>query len=219
LSTKPKLSKRLQCIVDMMPPLDVVADIGCDHGYVPISLVLSSKAKIAYGIDNKVEPLKVAKKNVQLFKCEEYVILLNNPLKQPIQLLDGCIIAGVGKDSAVSILQEFSPYFHDQTLLSIQVNAQIIEMRQFMKQFGYRLINEKVVFDKMHYVVMQYQKGVDHAEGVELWIGPHLLKHVDENKDYFMELKHTAVHFRSIAQDASKQTMYAMIDDYLQGIL
>ncbi|MBS3987787.1 MAG: SAM-dependent methyltransferase [Erysipelothrix sp.] len=219
MSTKPKLSKRLQCLVDMMPPLDVVADIGCDHGYVPISLVLSSKAKIAYGIDNKVEPLKVAKKNVHLFGCEENVILLNNPLKQPIKLLDGCIIAGVGKESAVSIFHEFSPYFHEKTLLSIQVNAQIIEMRQFMKQQGYRLINEKVVFDKMHYVILHYQKGIEQADGVELWIGPHLLQQVSEHKDYLIELKKTAEHFRSIAQDVSKQTVYAMIDDYLQGIL
>lgn len=217
--TKPKLSKRLQCIVDMMPPMDVVADIGCDHGYVPISLVLNFKAKLAYGIDNKIEPLNVAKKNVHLFGCENNVILLNNPLKQPIQPLDGCIIAGVGKESAVSIIQEFSPYLHDHTLLCIQVNAQIIEMRQYMKQHGYRLMDEKVVFDKMHYVIMHYKKGIELTEGIELLIGPHLLKRVDEYKDYFNELKQTAEHFRNIAQDVSKQTVYAMIDDYLQGIL
>jgi tRNA (adenine22-N1)-methyltransferase len=219
LLTRPKLSKRLQALVDFVPKVDVIADIGCDHAYVAISLILNEKASFAYGIDNKDEPLKVAQANVMAYQVEPNILLLKNPLKQALPSLDGCIIAGVGKDSAVSMLDEFEPYFNDHTYVCIQVNAQLIDMRLQMKDRGYRLIDEIVVEDKRHYVICLYQKGFETSEGVSLLIGPYLLKNASQYLNYFKELKKIANHFSKIAQDQQKQSVYTMIDDYLQGIL
>jgi tRNA (adenine22-N1)-methyltransferase len=219
LLTKPKLSKRLQAIVDFVPPVEVVADIGCDHAYVAISLILNQKADFAYGIDNKTEPLKVALNNVLAYQLKSKISLLKNPISESIRSLDGCIIAGVGKDSAVAILNEFETNFQDSTYICLQVNAQVIDMRIHMKERGYKLVDEIVVDDKKHYVITLYEKGLEIHEGPQLLIGPYLLKNIDKYAKYFEELKQIAVHFRSIAQDPLKQSMYAMIDDYLQGIL
>ncbi|MBS3971630.1 MAG: SAM-dependent methyltransferase [Erysipelotrichia bacterium] len=219
MSTRPKLSKRLQALVDFVPYANVIADIGCDHAYVAISLILNQKANFAYGIDNKEEPLKVAQYNVLSYHLGSSISLLKNPLNQPIHPCDGCIIAGVGKDVAVSIIDEFEPHLQKDAYVCLQVNAQIIEMRIHMKARGYRLINEVVVYDKKYYVILLYQKGDEVYDGVQLWIGPILLSKLAQNKDYFIELKQTASHFRAIAQDQVKQSLYASIDDYLQGIL
>jgi tRNA (adenine22-N1)-methyltransferase len=219
LSTKPKLSKRLQALVDFVPYANIIADIGCDHAYVAISLILNQKANFAYGIDNKDEPLKVALNNVLSYQLGSSISLLKNPLNQTIHPCDGCIIAGVGKDVAVSILDEFEPHLQKEAYVCIQVNAQIIEMRIHMKARGYRLINEIVVYDKKHYVILLYQKGDEDYDGVQLWLGPLLLANIEYYKDYFIQLKQTASHFRAIAQDQTKQSLYASIDDYLQGIL
>lgn len=217
--TKPKLSKRLQSIVDFVPSAPIVADIGCDHAYVSISLILHHKAHHVYAIDNKREPLENARRNIRLFSLDQSISVHQNPLKESLQAFDGCIIAGVGKETAVSILDEFEPQLHDLSYVCIQVNAQIIDMRTTMKARGYRLIDEIVVFDKIHYVIMLYQKGEEHYDGAPLLIGPILLHYLDKNRAYLKELKQTAEHFRRVAHEPAKRLVYTLIDDYLQGIL
>jgi tRNA (adenine22-N1)-methyltransferase len=219
LLTRPKLSKRLQALVDFVPESSVIADIGCDHAYVAISLILNQKAKFAYGIDNKDEPLKVAQSNVIAYQLESFISLLKNPLVDKLPPLDGCIIAGVGKDSAVSMLDEFEPYFSNSSYVCVQVNAQLIDMRIHMKERGYRLVDEIVVEDKRNYVICLYQKGHESVDGAPLLIGPYIINNALKYTTYLQELKQTATHFRAIAQDMQKQSVYTMIDDYLQGIL
>src|SRR5574344_1775983 len=40
------IGERLEAIVDLCPTANIIADIGCDHGYVTSELVLESKAKM-----------------------------------------------------------------------------------------------------------------------------------------------------------------------------
>lgn len=217
--TKPKLSKRLQTIIDFVPQANVVADIGCDHAYVSISLILNNKANHVLGVDNKLRPLRIAERNVSKFEMNEHITLLQNPYDKITQPLDGCIIAGVGKESAVEMLDEFESTFQESTWICIQANNKIIELRKHMFDRGYRLIKEKVVFDKAFYVILLYEKGIEQFDGIPLLVGPFITQDVKENEDYLRKIKEIAAHFREIAQEDSKQSMYASIDDYLQGIL
>lgn len=217
--TKPKLSKRLACVVDFVPAVKTVADIGCDHAYVAIALVLKNKAHHVYAIDNKIAPLRVAQTNVDAYDLHHAITLLHNPIAHTMEPLDGCIIAGVGKTTAVAILDEFEHNFGKNTYVCLQVNTQIIEMRKHMAQRGYRLIDERVVLDKDYYVMLLYEKGIEVHTDVVLWIGPYLLQNLANNREYFKALHHTAAHFRRVAHNQTKRLVYTKIDDYLQGIL
>lgn len=217
--TKPKLSKRLQTIIDFVPQAHVVADIGCDHTYVAISLILNNKAMHVFGVDNKLRPLRIAERNINFFKMTKNITLLQNPYDIIDQPLDGCIIAGVGKESAVEILDEFESSFQDSTWICIQTNNKIIELRKHMFNRGYRLIKETVVFDRNYYVILLYEKGMEQFQGIELLLGPYIIQNVKEHEDYLHKIKEIAVHFKKVAHDVSKQAMYASIDEYLQGIL
>jgi tRNA (adenine22-N1)-methyltransferase len=219
LLTKPKLSKRLQTIIDFVPQANIVADIGCDHAYVSISLVLNNKANHVIGVDNKLRPLRIAERNVALFEMKENVTLLRNPIDTITQPIDGCIIAGVGKESAVAMLDEFESTFQSSTWICIQVNAKVIELRKHMATRGYRLIKETVVYDKAFYVILLYEKGIEQFSGVPLIVGPYITQNIEENREYLNKVKEIAANFRLVAHDFSKQSMYASIDDYLQGIL
>lgn len=216
---KPKLSKRLQTIIDFVPQANVVADIGCDHAYVSISLILNKKAMHVFGVDNKLRPLRIAERNVNFFKMKKNITLLLNPFDIIDRPLDGCIIAGVGKESAVEILDEFESSFQDSTWVCIQANNKIIELRKHMFNRGYRLIKETVVFDKNYYVILLYEKGKEQFKGIELLLGPYIIQNIKEHEDYLYKIKEIAVHFKQVAQDVSKQTLYASIDEYLQEIL
>ena len=56
--------KRLKEIIKYINNSDIVADIGCDHGYLLKLAVDEKKIIKGYAIDNKVGPLNSAKNNL-----------------------------------------------------------------------------------------------------------------------------------------------------------
>ena len=58
------LSKRLKAVTDLLPKGNIVADIGCDHGYISISLIESGKYNRALAMDLRKGPLSIAKDNI-----------------------------------------------------------------------------------------------------------------------------------------------------------
>lgn len=62
-----KMSSRLHRVADMITPGRIVADIGTDHGYIPIYEVLTGRAGYAYACDVAEGPLGRARDNVSLY--------------------------------------------------------------------------------------------------------------------------------------------------------
>ena len=54
------LSKRLQTVAGMVTKGNIIADIGTDHGYVPIYLVEENITDKAYAMDINQGPLDIA---------------------------------------------------------------------------------------------------------------------------------------------------------------
>lgn len=59
------LSKRLKTVADLVTPCEKVADVGTDHGYVPIYLVKENICQFAYAMDVNEGPLNIAKSNIE----------------------------------------------------------------------------------------------------------------------------------------------------------
>ena len=60
------LSKRLQKIADYVQPDNRVADVGTDHGYIPVWLVRSGVCESVIASDIRNEPLKRAMENAKV---------------------------------------------------------------------------------------------------------------------------------------------------------
>ena len=60
-----QISKRLQAVSDMVTSCDCLADVGTDHGYIPISLVRRGIAVRAVAMDVNQGPLNRAKENIE----------------------------------------------------------------------------------------------------------------------------------------------------------
>ena len=58
-----KLDNRLQTCADFITAGAKIADIGTDHGYLPIWLVMNNKIKSAVASDLNILPLKKAEEN------------------------------------------------------------------------------------------------------------------------------------------------------------
>jgi tRNA (adenine22-N1)-methyltransferase len=68
-----KLSKRMKAVAAMVTKGNVVADIGTDHGYVPIALIQQKKIPRAIAMDINKGPLKHATEHIAMCQLEDYI--------------------------------------------------------------------------------------------------------------------------------------------------
>ena len=60
-----ELSERLRAVADLVDDGMVVADIGTDHGYIPIALVQEGRCPRAVAMDINIGPLDRARAHIQ----------------------------------------------------------------------------------------------------------------------------------------------------------
>ena len=68
-----KLSKRLETVASMVTKGNRAADVGCDHGFVPIFLVESGISPLAVAADVRPGPLSRAKEHIKEHRLEEKI--------------------------------------------------------------------------------------------------------------------------------------------------
>ena len=87
-----KLSERMKAVAAMVTSGGILADIGTDHGYVPIALMQEHKIKGAIAMDINQGPLARAKENIEAainvekFKDADYkkILQLIEALKEMV---------------------------------------------------------------------------------------------------------------------------------------
>lgn len=94
-----KLTERMQVIADFVASEEVVADIGTDHGYIPLWLIINKKCRGAILADINQGPLDKAAANAALYLEQD--IFPDMRLGSGMQVLapgeaDTVIIAGMG---------------------------------------------------------------------------------------------------------------------------
>ncbi len=129
------------------------ADVGCDHGYVSMYLVLRGISRDAIAMDLRQGPLSAARDNVADYGISDKVqIRLSDGLEG---LKDGeadsLVIAGMGGKLMLSILEK-----RDITSLGIrmgvlQPQSDIPEFRSYMRGRGFEMVDERMVFEDGKY--------------------------------------------------------------------
>ena len=93
------ISERLNTIIKMVEPCSLLADIGCDHGYVCIETVKNGKAKAAIASDVAEGPLKIASENIHAAGLEDHIstVLADGLSGIPEDVCPDCIVmTGIG---------------------------------------------------------------------------------------------------------------------------
>jgi tRNA (adenine22-N1)-methyltransferase len=96
----PALGNRLTAIAKLVTRGGIIADIGCDHCYLPLRLVLDGTVRKAYAADVNPHPLAKAEENLRKFAVpkEKITPLLSDglaALESETSLTD-IVIAGMG---------------------------------------------------------------------------------------------------------------------------
>ena len=100
------MNQRLKAISALVPSGTILADIGTDHGYLPIDLVKRGICPKAYACDVAEGPLSVAKTNIASEHLEGKVFaILSDGFIQVPEDADCAVIAGMGWYTAQAILE------------------------------------------------------------------------------------------------------------------
>lgn len=188
------LSQRLQLIADMVPDCQVMADIGTDHGYLPIELVTTGKVDHAYAMDINQGPLLKAKENILLHGVEGQVVTqLSDGLENLPEGVDTLVIAGMGGMLIGKILEAQAFKLDKIKWLVLSPHLDEPALRRKIHELGWAIKEEVMVKDKgKYYTVMkclcqqeayttrEYQYGkqlMDHMDPVWLdYLGAHMDK-------------------------------------------
>ncbi len=159
-----ELSNRLKVISDFVGDNAVVADIGTDHGYIPIYLAKEGRIKHVLACDVNKGPLDKARMNIKRYGVEDYVeTRLSDGLeKLEKNEVDTLIIAGIGGLLTEKIMERGKEILVtiDQLILSPHSDIDIV--RKKLHSLGYRIRDEKLMKDEgKYYYIMDAVRGED----------------------------------------------------------
>ncbi|ATZ21486.1 tRNA (adenine(22)-N(1))-methyltransferase [Mesoplasma tabanidae] len=152
------LTKRLRTIADLIDCCNVVADIGTDHAYLPITLVKEKRTKFAYAVDVNKEPLSWAKKNIKQYNYNEKIqTILSNGLdfvfSENIEKIDVVSICGLGSTTILEIIKKDNEKIDKYIICS---NTEISSIRNWVLNKNYSISFEDYIVDsqKGYWVVV-----------------------------------------------------------------
>ena len=102
-----QLSKRLEAIVKLAGTCHCVADVGTDHGYIPIYMTEHHLTEKAIAMDVNKGPLERAQRNIRAYRMEQQITtrLSDGVAKLKAMEADCVIIAGMGGLLTIRILE------------------------------------------------------------------------------------------------------------------
>ncbi len=187
------LSKRLKCIADFVDKGAVVADVGTDHGHIPIYLVLNGIVDYAIGMDINEGPLGKADENIRLYGVSEHIGLrLSDGLeKLEENEADTVIIAGMGGRLIANILENGKNVLTSVSNLILSPHTDIENVRHYLMEHEYKITKEKMLLDEgKYYTVIKAVHGTMNYDKEEFFLyGKILLENRDEVLKEYLNLK------------------------------
>lgn len=162
-----QLSKRLQAVADLMTPGSRVADVGCDHAYIPIYLAENKLSPHIIAMDINQGPIDRAKDNIIKYGCQDRIETRKSDGLEKLEAgeADTVIIAGMGGALTVQILTEQSWVLQSVPALVLQPQSEIHKVRQMLDQYSYFIVSENMVKeDGKYYVMMKAVPGNDRRD-------------------------------------------------------
>ena len=161
------LSKRLSAAADWVSQGARLCDVGTDHAALPIWLVQEGRIAFALAADIRPGPLDRARHNVERYGCAEAIELrLCDGLSgvSPGET-DTVTICGMGGNMIVSIL-EAAPWTKQGVELILQPQKSQNELRHWLAQNGYRVLEERVLWEERHwYTLLRVRGGLPNDYG------------------------------------------------------
>lgn len=135
-----------------------LVDVGCDHGYLPVSLILEHKIPSAIAADVRKGPLSRAQEHIAAYGLSEYIETRLSDGLEKISNKEGdtLVIAGMGGPLMERILTNGVPVIPGFQEMILQPQSDIPRFRIFLRGCGWEIIEEEMVFeDGKYYFLMK----------------------------------------------------------------
>jgi len=154
---KVPLSPRLRACCNYIALGDRVADVGTDHGYLGIWLLLEGRARSVIASDIVPGPLSAARRNAAKFGVSERMeFCLSDGVQSVPRDFDTLVCAGMGADTMIAILSAAPWLRSEKYRLVLQCQSKTPELRRWLSTEGWRIAEETVLRDgRFLYTVME----------------------------------------------------------------
>lgn len=170
-----QLSKRLSAVAGFVTPGSRVADVGTDHGYVPIYLVETGRSPGVIAMDINEGPLLRAQQHIRDAGLGAYIQTRRSDGAAALKSgeADTLIAAGMGGPLMERILTQGREVLESCREFILQPQSEIREFRKYLQQNGFRIEQEEMVQeDGKFYLIlravhgrMQWEREIDFRFG------------------------------------------------------
>ena len=128
----------------------VVCDVGCDHAYLSLTLVLSGKCEYAVASDLREGPLVSARANVEAYGCESRITTVQTNGLQGLDVYHptDIVICGMGGDTMMDILSRADFIKKNGMRLILQPQSAFAELALFLADLGFRILAERYAVER-----------------------------------------------------------------------
>ena len=188
-----ELSRRLQAVEEFVTEGSRLADIGTDHAYVPIDLLLKGRIPSAIAMDVKEGPLRQARAHVSLYQLEDRISLRLSDGLHALEKgeADTVLIAGMGGALTIRILEEGKEILEEgegkdgkaapAPELVLEPQSELKKVRRYLEENGWKITDETMVLeDGKFYPVLKAVRGRMRLTELEALYGPLLLSQKHE---------------------------------------
>ena len=151
-----QLSQRLSSVASMVTAGNCLADVGTDHGYVPIYLYERNVIPRAIAMDVNKGPLERAALHIAESGMKD---VIETRLSDGLTALrpkeaDSIVIAGMGGPLMIRILSAYPEVTASAKELILQPQSEIAEVRIWLYEQGYEIVEEHMVYEEGKYYPM-----------------------------------------------------------------
>ena len=155
-----ELSKRLYAVASLVTEGASVADIGTDHGYIPIYLIENQIAARAIALDINKGPLERARMHIVGHGLKGQIeTRLSDGLKEvkPGEV-DTMIAAGMGGGLVIKILREGKPVVDTLKSCILQPQSEIHRVRRYVAENQMKIVDEMCIRDRENGRLTRYAR-------------------------------------------------------------
>ncbi|WP_434559077.1 tRNA (adenine(22)-N(1))-methyltransferase [Pseudomonas sp. R1-6] len=171
------LSMRLERVAGLVPTGARLADIGSDHGYLPVALIKRGVIAAAVAVEVALTPFRAAERTVRESGLDEWIsVRLADGLAaiEPADGITAISLCGMGGETIRDILDSGKCRLSGRERLILQPNGGEQPLRQWLMDNDYRILCEDVLWENRFYyeIIVAERDGPVMYSAEELYFGP-----------------------------------------------
>ena len=184
--------KRMAALCEAVRAGVTVCDVGTDHAYVPVELILSGKAPRCVITDISAPSLEKGVKNAKMARCGDKIsaYCTSGTLGVPLESDTDIVIAGMGGELIAEIIAQDERLKREDLRFVLQPMSKAEALRAYLAENGF-LITDEVRVDvsgRIYTVILCQYIGKPYVlTDKELWLG--VYDRTDEPFDLFYKEK------------------------------